>query len=201
MADYVDEILEDIDAEDDVEGYDDLDDEVGQLVEVGALTEVGARKLRRAIRRGAKQQRRRGRRPVGGALPSPPFARSARDVQRRAPSGFIEDGTGANFFTLAAAIGATTTMRSKVSRSANVDRVLIIPSAPGAVIASILVGDEEQALATGAPVELYSPAALTDTLPDDFSPIGPALDMVIVLRNTTAGVITGTMGFKAAVKR
>lgn len=195
MADYMDEMLEDFE---EVEGLDDdADDEIGQLVEVGALTEVGARRLRRALRK----SKRKSYRGVGRGLPSPPFARSARDVQRRAPSGFIEDGTGANFFSLAAAIGATTTMRSKVSRAANVDRMLIIPSAPGAVISSILVGDEEQALATGAPVELYGPAALTDTMPDDFSPIGPALDMVVVLRNTTAVAITGTMGFKAQVKR
>ena len=193
--DYVDEMMEE---DFGVSGEaDDAEEEIGQLVEVGALTEVGARRLRKAIRKG------RGRRGGGGmwGRPSPPFGRSARDVQRRAPSGFIEDGTGANFFSLAAAIGATTTMRSKVSRAANVDRLLIIPSAPGAVLQSIQVGDEEQALAIGAPVELYSPAALTDTLPDDFSPIGPALDLVVVLRNTTAVAITGTMGFKAAVKR
>lgn len=200
--DYVDEIMEEMegiegDEYDDDEDDDEEDDEIGQLVEIGALTEVGARRLRRALRRKRRRKKRSG---IWGKA-SPPFGRSARDVQRRAPSGFIEDGTGANFFSLAAAIGATTTMRSKVSRAANVDRLLIIPSAPGAVIASILVGDEEQALATGAPVELYSPAALTDTLPDDFSPIGPALDLVVVLRNTTAVAITGTMGFKAQVKR
>lgn len=189
MPDYIDEMLEDID-DDETE-----DDEIEGLVEVGALTEVGARKLR--LRRKRRQKRHK----VGGPLPSPPFARSGRDVQRRAPAGFIEDTSGANFFSLAAVIGATTTMRSKVSRSALVDRLLIIPSAPGAVISSILVGDEEQALATGAPVELYSPAALTDAVADDFSPIGPALDMVVVLRNTTAVAITGTMGFKAQVKR
>lgn len=195
MPDYVDELLEDID-DDDIEGE---DDDIEGLVEIGALTEVGARKLR--ARRSRSRKTRRQRRAVGGPLPSPPFARSGRDVQRRAPAGFIEDTSGANFFSLAAVIGATTTMRSKVSRSALVDRLLIIPSAPGAVISSILVGDEEQALATGAPVELYSPAALTDSVPDDFSPIGPALDMVVVIRNTTAIAITGTMGFKAQVKR
>jgi len=188
MTDYVDALL----SEDEMAMED--EDLIEGLVEVGALEEVGAAKMRRALKRRRQSK-------VGGRLPSPPFARSARDVQRRAPSGFIEDGSGANFFSLPGVVGATTTMRSKVSRAANVDRMLIIPSAPGAVISSILVGDEEQALATGAPVELYGPAALTDTIPDDFSPIGPALDMVVVLRNTTAVAITGTMGFKAAVKR
>lgn len=182
MTDYVEDIMASMqDEEGTIQG----------LVEVGALTEVGAEAIRQA----------RGNRRMGGRLPSPPFAKTAPSTERRAPAGFIEDGTGAFFFTLAAAVGATTTMRSKVSRAAHVDRLLIIPSAPGAVIDSIKIGDETQELASGAPVELYSAAALTDRLPDNFSPIGPALDMIVTLRNTTAVAITGTIGFKAGVKR
>src|SRR4029078_4026017 len=138
---------------------------------------------------------------VGGPLASPPFASSARDVQRRAPLGFVEDGTGANSFSLAAAIGATTTMRAKVSRAAHVDRLLIVPRDPGVVIESIKVGDEEQTLASGVPAELYGQEALTDSVPDNFSPIGPGLDFIITLKNTTAGAITGTIGTKASCKR
>jgi hypothetical protein len=126
---------------------------------------------------------------------------SSRATERRAPLGFTEDGTGRNFFTLAAAIGSITTMRAKVSRVAHVDRLVIVPSLAGAVIESIKVGDEEQTLASGVPVELYGVSALTDTVPDNFSPIGPGLDFIITLRNTTAVAITGTIGTKAAVKR
>ncbi len=50
-------------------------------------------------------------------------------------------------------------------------------------------------------MELYSTAALTDAVPDNFSPLGPALDFVVVLKNTTAVAITGTIGIKASVKR
>ena len=92
-------------------------------------------------------------------------------------------------------------MRGKVSRAAHPDRLLIVPSAPGMVLGSIKVGDEEQLLAPGAPVELYSEAAMTDAVPDNFSPIGPALDFDVVLVNTTLAPITGTIGIKATVKR
>lgn len=184
---------------DDVSGDDigALESEISGLVSVGALTEVGANRVRARMH----SIRQRSAAPAGGRLPSPPFAQSARDTERRAPLGFTEDGTGRNYFTLAAAIGAITTMRAKVSRVAHVDRLLIVPSAPGAVIESIKVGDEEQTLASGVPVELYGTSALTDTVPDNFSPIGPGLDCIITLRNTTASGITGTIGTKAACKR
>jgi hypothetical protein len=186
---------------DDVSGYGDdvsgLEHEIAGLVQVGALTEVGAQRVR--ARMSSIRQRQAA--PVGRGLPSPPFAQSTRDTERRAPLGFTEDGTGRNYFTLAAAIGAITTMRAKVSRVSHVDRLLIVPSSAGAVIESIKVGDEEQTLAAGVPVELYGSSALTDTVPDNFSPIGPGLDFIITLRNTTASGITGTIGTKAACKR
>lgn len=138
---------------------------------------------------------------VGAGLPSPPFARSARLTERRAPLGFVEDGTGALFFSLAAIVGSQTTMRGKVSRVAHPDRLLIVPSAPGVVIQSIKVGDDEQLLQAGAPVELYSSDALTDSKPDNFSPVSPALDFTVVLVNTTAVAITGTIGVKADCQR
>lgn len=210
MADYVSEILSRVqglggDSMDDVMGDDvvgDLEQEIAGLVEVGALTEVGAARMRRRAST-IRQRVPRGTpsRSIGSGLPSPPFAMSGRDTERRAPLGFTEDGTGRNYFTLAAAIGAITTMRAKVSRVSHVDRLLIVPSAPGAVIESIKVGDEEQTLAAGVPVELYGSSALTDTVPDNFSPIGPGLDFIITLRNTTASGITGTIGTKAACKR
>lgn len=217
MADYVSEILSRVSGsgggpmydvgEDvglDAETAGDIDATVNGLVQVGALTEVGARRARAAMRQGVI----RGRvaapaqpKMIGSGLPSPPFAQSGRDTERRAPLGFTEDGTGRNFFTLAAAIGAITTMRAKVSRVSHVDRLLIVPSLPGAVLESIKVGDEEQTLASGVPVELYGTSALTDTVPDNFSPIGPGLDFIITLRNTTAVAITGTIGTKCACKR
>lgn len=181
------------------------------LVRVGALTPVGAEALARElasapgnapitaemVRQAAAERQA----SLMDSPPSPEFARSSRDTKRRAPLGFTEETTGAKFFTLAAVIGASTTMRAKVSRAAHVDRLLIVPSGPGAVIQSIFIGDEEQVLAAGAPVELYGPDALTDSVPDNFSPIGPALDMLVVLVNTTAVAITGTIGVKASVRR
>lgn len=220
--DYVSEILDRVAGgnfdDDDVAGDDDeigLDDEtdsyinrqVAGLVEVGALTEVGAARAKKVIKKAAlakraappaaAQQRR------GQTMSRNPnqFQQSTRDTERRAPLGFTEDGTGKNFFTLAASIGSTTTMRAKVSRAAHVDRLLIVPSAAGAVVQSIQVGDEEQVLAPGVPAELYGASALTDSNSDNFSPIGPGLDLVVTLRNTTAGAITGTIGTKCQVKR
>lgn len=197
--------------EDEVSGDDEvgaLDDEIAGLVEVGALTEVGARQLRRKMknksrpRPAAPQQQAA---PQGGGsgavLPSPRYARTSPETERRAPLGFTEEATGKNFFTLGATIGATTTMRAKVSRAASIDRMLIVPSDPGAVLDSIRVGDEEQMLASGVPVELYGSEALTDSVPDNFSPIGPGLDLIITLRNTTAAAITGTIGVKANCRR
>jgi hypothetical protein len=179
---------------DDVSG---LDDTISGLVSVGALTEVGATAIRKKVRHGGGG----GHAAPMGRLPSPPFAQSGRDTERRAPLGFTEDGTGAAFFSLPAVLGSTTTMRAKVSRVAHVNRLLIVPSAPGVVIDSIKVGDEEQTLASGVSVELYGATALTDTVPDNFSPIGPGLDFIVTLKNTTAGAITGTIGTKATCKR
>ncbi len=209
---YIDEIMEELDEvsgdDDDDEDGEEVDDFISELVEVGAVEEVGARRLRgmrgsaraKALRRLMRKKRAR-RTKKGYGLPSPPFGRSQRETERRAPLGFIESSSGAFFFTLLAAIGATTTMTAKVSRAAHPDRLLIVPSAPGVVLQSVKVGDEEQLLSAGAPVELYSTAALTDAIPDNFSPIGPALDFIVVLLNTTIGAITGTIGIKASVKR
>ena len=211
--DYVDDILEEFsDLEDDDEEQEDY---IEGMVEVGAIDEVGATKVRgagsmklrakmlkRLMMRKFRRRQRKDRVPPGaGPLPSPPFGDSERSTQRRAPLGFLEAGTGANFFTLLPVIGATTTMTGKVSRTAHADRLLIVPSDPGVVLESVKVGDNEQLLASGAPVELYSTAALTDRIPDNFSPLGPALDFVVTLKNTTVLDITGTIGIKASVKR
>lgn len=137
----------------------------------------------------------------GGRGVSPPFGRTKREVFRRAPLGMREDSSGNAFFTLAAAIGSTTVMRGKVSRPFHGDRLLIVPSAPGVVITSIQVGDEEQLAAPNAPVELYGPQALTDQLPDNFSPVSSGVDFAVTLKNTTAAEITGTIGLKGGVER
>lgn len=204
--DYVDEVLEEIEVSGDDEG--DAEEFVDGLMEVGAITEVGAARLGRmsggrmrgALKKMLRSWKRKQRR-IGQGNPSPPFGQSSRSTQRRAPLGFVEDGSGENFFTLAGVLGTTTEMRAKVSRAAHADRLLIVPSDPGAVLQSVKVGDEEQLLSSGAPVELYSVDALTDSVPDNFSPLGPALDFVVILKNTTANVITGSIGIKASVKR
>lgn len=183
----------------DTDTYEEVEETVSGLVEVGRLDEVGAstvlKAMRTAMSRAAPQHR-------GTNLPSPSFARSARETARRAPLGFVEDGTGAlGSFSIAAGPGTQTIVRGKVSRVAHVNRILIVPSAPGIVIQSIKVGDEEQMLAQGVPAELYGASALTDTIPDDFSPLQTGIDMVITLVNTTAAPVTGTIGSKATCKR
>lgn len=134
------------------------------------------------------------RRARPAAKASPMFGRSSRDTQRRATGGFAA-------FSLAAAIGATNTQTLTPSRRVHIDRLLIIPSAAGIVIDSIKVGDEEQLLTPGVPVELYGTAALTDTLPDNFSPVESGIPISITLRNTTAGALTALAGIKAGVER
>jgi hypothetical protein len=184
--------------------------QVAGLMRVGYLTPVGAEAAIAALDQGdpARAAAIVARDPLSGGiprtgtnLPNPAFYRSGRETSRRAPLGFKQDGTGASFFTLLAGVGQIVTMSGKVSRVAHVDRLVIIPSAPGAVVNSIMIGDEEQVLSPGAPVELYSDFALTDPLPDDFSPLQSALDFKIVLMNTTAAQITGTIGCKARVER
>lgn len=173
-----------------------FESEIGALVRVGALDQQGAAKLLNAGRKMIQSAGSSGRQ---GA--SPAFGRSSRDTVRRAPLGFKEDSTGNSYFTLAAAVGATTIMRGKVSREAHVNRLLIVPSATGVVIESMKIGDEEQCLEGGVPAELYGSTALTDTEPDNFQPLDKGLDFVITFKNTTAGAITGTIGCKASCKR
>lgn len=219
--DYVSEILQRVSGDGDVAGDDDeigldpqtedyIQGQVAGLVEIGALTEVGARQARKTIRKGIMAGRgapsaspagNGARGPMATPQQNAQFSRSARETLRRAPLGFSEDGTGKNYFSLPATIGATTTMRAKVSRPAHVDRLLIVPSAPGVVVDSIKVGDEEQCLAGGVPAELYGAAALTDSNSDNFSPIGSGIDMIITLKNTVATAITGTIGVKCSVQR
>lgn len=220
--DYVSEILQRVSGDGDVAGDDDeiglddqteqyIDGQVAGLVEIGALTEVGRRAAKKTIRKGilagrggsspAANTQQGQQRPMANAQQNQQFSRSARDTLRRAPLGFSEDGTGKNYFSLPATIGATTTMRAKVSRPAHVDRLLIVPSGPGVVVDSIKVGDEEQCLAGGVPAELYGASALQDSQSDNFSPIGSGIDMIITLKNTTATAVTGTIGVKCSVQR
>lgn len=173
---YVDDLLEEDDFIDGLE-------EVGELEEVGDYEEIGRRVA--AKMRGRRKARR---------LQSPRFARSAREVLRRAPLGFPQ-------FSLAAAIGDTDTQTARTQRKLHPDRLLIIPSAAGIVVDSIKVGDEEQLLASGVPVELYGVNALTDTLPDNFSPVPSSIDVSMTMRNTTAGALTALAGIKGGVER
>lgn len=200
MPDYVDEIISAVQG---VDGRinkmgqrDALAFEIGRLTQIGELTEVGAEQLQKVVAKAMNAYD-----DATGRKPSPPFGESARNTERRAPLGLTEDGTGNLFWSLAAAIGSNTTMRGKVSREAHINRLLIVPSAPGAIITSLKIGDVEQLLSGGVPVELYGESALTDVEPDNFSPLDKAIDLVIVFQNTTAGAITGTVGTKCLVKR
>jgi hypothetical protein len=129
----------------------------------------------------------------GSPPPSPPFGRSGRYVFRRAPLGFP---------TLTVAANASNTfVTQQVSRVYHPDRLLIIPAAPGLVIDSIRVGDEEQTVTPGAAVELYGVEALTDSKPDNFSPVQTGTTVTILIRNTTGAPIAVTMGMKGGVER
>jgi hypothetical protein len=194
-AELVDRMLNAVSGYTDV-GYTQVGDDLvgGDLVGMSD-EEVGAA-VKARMRMGARVAPQRVARAPGAptGVPSPMFARSSRDTLRRAAGGFTQ-------FTLAAAIGSTNTQSMKVSRVAHTDRLLVVPSGAGIVIDSIKVGDEEQLLTPGVPVELYGVNALTDTLPDNFSPLGSGIDLTITLRNTTAGALTALAGVKAGVGR
>jgi len=213
-SDLVDDLLAEADAAleqqqvsgvsmyDDNEGLEEVEEVVSGLVDIGGLTEVGAAAVLKKVKGLLSAKSRKMPQQNGTDLPSPAFARSGRETARRAPLGFVEDGTNAlGSFSIAAGPGTTTVVRGKVSRVAHVNRLLIVPSAPGIVIGSIKVGDEEQMLAQGVPAELYGASALTDTIADDFSPLQTGIDMIITLINTTAAPVTGTIGSKATCKR
>lgn len=156
--------------------------------DVGELEEAA----RSAVQQTMASQQLRARLP-GAAPPTVPFGRSDRALFRRAPLGFpngtILAGASSNFVT------------QQVSRVFHPDRLLIIPSAPGVVVDSIRVGDEEQTVTPGTPVELYGTAALTDTLPDNFSPVQTGTTVTVNLRNTTGAPIDVTIGMKGGVQR
>lgn len=158
--------------------------EVGYF-DANDMAEVGAVIARQAAQKGMVP---------GTAGPSPQFGRTVAQILRRAPLGFPS-------FTLAAAIGATNSQSAKVSRKFHPDRLLIVPSAAGIVVDSVKVGDEEQLLTPGVPVELYGTLALTDSLPDNFTPVPSGIDVSITLRNTTAGALTALCGMKGGVER
>lgn len=129
----------------------------------------------------------------GSAPPSVPFGRSDRSLLRRAPLGFAEATVAAN--------ASATVVSQQLSRVFHPNRLLIIPSAPGVVVDSIRIGDEEQTLTPGTPVELYGVEALTDSLPDNFSPVQTGTTVTLLLRNTTGAAITCTVGMKGGVQR
>ncbi len=146
------------DFEDDMDD-DDLDAAVEGLMEIGALTEVGAEAVKRKVRAGTPLKVAVRKVVSKGQLPSPNFATTAPSTMRRAPLGFIEDGTNSGGWALAATLGDTTIIRAQVSRPAHINRLLLVASAVGAVITSLKIGDVEQLLNGAVSVELYGTAA------------------------------------------
>jgi hypothetical protein len=123
---------------------------------------------------------------------APQFARSGRDVGKRAPLGF---GT----YNLAAA--ASVTLTARVQRAFQADRLLVTSSQLGVLITSVKVGDEEQLLGGSVPAELYGTTALADSKPDDFTPSPGGIDFAVSLTNTAGTASTGAVGMKGYVKR
>jgi hypothetical protein len=161
--------------------------QVGE-VDIGEAQEAAAA----AVQQNVASQRMRNRMP-GMPPPSVPFGRSERSLFRRAPLGFPDLTIAAN--------SSQSFVTQQVSRVFHPDRLVVIPSAPGIVIDSIRVGDEEQTVTPGTPVELYGTQALTDTLPDNFSPVQTGTTVTVMLRNTTGAPIDVTMGMKGGVQR
>lgn len=173
--DMIDRFLSTVSGYEDV-GYDDIeglsDEEVGAIVK------------RRARKAGSP----------AALVPQPgSMVRSSRDVMRRAPAGFPT-------FSLAAAIGAVSVQSIKVSRPVDITRLVMVPSGPGIVIDFMKVGDEDQLLTSGVPVEMYA-SGVFDARPDNFTTLPAGIDLTIQLRNTTAGALTCNVGFKGEVKR
>lgn len=159
-----------------VDGY---DDDVGYVQRVGARGGNGGGPVPAGM--------------AGVAPPTVPFGRSSRSLLRRAPLGLPSGSVPAN--------SSLNLISQQVSRVFHPDRLLIIPAGPGLVVDSIRIGDEEQTVTAGAPVELYGANALTDTLPDNFSPVQTGTTVTVVLRNTTGAAIDVTLGMKGGVER
>jgi hypothetical protein len=175
----VDQMLQAVSGLDEV-GYDSFsrlsDQEVGAIVKNRARQGAAAR-------------------PAAAVAAGQPgsFVRGTRELNRRAPAGFPT-------FSLAAAIGATSQQSITLSRPADITRLVIVPSAAGVVMDSMKIGDEEQLLNSGVPVELFA-ANVVDPRSDNFTTLPSGIPLTILLRNTTAGAITANIGFKAEVQR
>lgn len=169
--------------------------EVGVMEEVGRLTAQGASPaaIVAAVQRGAQQ-----RAAIMRPHPSPPFGREAWNIQRRAPAGFQ---TAAGVFSATVLAAGQQILSCQVQRPTQIDRLLIVPSAPGLIIQSFTIGDVEQLLTPGVPVELYGVQSLTDSVPDNFSPLASNARCALTLFNTTGATITATLGFKANTLR
>jgi hypothetical protein len=161
-------------------GRDDIDDLIDQ---VSGVDEVGARAKRNKAIAMSSQAMEAARAKL---------LRTTGEVARRAPMGF-----GA----ISLATTVTTTYTQRPQRSYHPDVLLIVPSATGLLITSFKVGDEEQLMGSSVPVEMYGTAALSQTLPDDFSAVASGMDLALTMNNPTAGTITGSAGVKGQILR
>lgn len=128
-----------------------------------------------------------------GPVPARQFGRSAREIARRAPGGVPG-------VTLLAALGDVKTTTVTLSRPVEISRLVLVPTAPGAVLDSLKIGDEEQLLSPGVVVELYD-KTVYDPRPDNFTVLPAGIPLSFTFRNTTAGAITVNIGFKGEVNR
>jgi methyl coenzyme M reductase alpha subunit len=152
----------------------DLEDLMEQAeAEVGALQRIGAdpRAVNAADRAGLVQQE--------------------RELVKRRPLGFPA-------FALTA--GAVADFVATPRRAFRANRLLVtMATGAGVVIDSIQMGDKEQVLTPGVAVEAYAPAALTDSVPDNFDAVQANTAITVRLRNTSAGDATGTIAMKGSV--
>lgn len=95
-----------------------------------------------------------------------------------------------------AADGGTAQMVAKPRVRLRVQLFFIKATHHGVVIDSVMVGDEEQLVSAGIPIEV-----LTEFEAEDLQwlpPVGPFTDLTIVLRNTRLEPVTGTITAEVA---
>jgi hypothetical protein len=122
--------------------------------------------------------------------------RQSRELVKRRPLGFPA-------YSLAA-VNDTTTITATAKRGIRINRLLLSSNIAGTVVMdSFKMGDIEQLLTRGVPIELYGSSALVDSVPDNFDAVAANTEVSIELRLVSlAGQtdpITGTVGAKCAV--
>jgi hypothetical protein len=86
------------------------------------------------------------------------------------------------------AAGATATLRGAPSLRFRVDRLMLVPTAPGLLVTSVIAGNVSQTLGgNGSPVEAFGPDAFGASFQGQT--LSPAVEVVVTIQNPTGGDI------------